>query len=91
MSSAGRQGFIPPWQDISTLCEHVCLSETTVTAWVQQGLLPPPRRRGGKRLWKWSEVEAFLERGGADVPLSPDADADRIREATRRAITTEAH
>ena len=81
-------GWIPPWQDISTLCEHICVSENTVDAWVRQGLLPPPRRRGGKRLWKWAEVESYLERGGADVSVSPDALADRIREATRNAVAT---
>lgn len=79
--------YPPPWMDISTLCEHVCLCENTVDAWVKAGALPPARLRRGKRMWKWSEVETYLEHGGPDVPLSPDADA--IREDTRRALTTE--
>jgi predicted site-specific integrase-resolvase len=83
--------FVAPWQDISTLCRNICVSENTVDAWVKQGLLPPPRRRGGKRLWKWSEVERYLENGGADVSVSPDALADRIREATRNAVTAKNH
>jgi hypothetical protein len=40
--------YPPPWMDKATLCEHICLSERTVDAWVKQGLLPPPRLRGGK-------------------------------------------
>jgi hypothetical protein len=84
-----RSDFIPPWQDISTLCANTCLCEATVETWIKKGLLPPGRLRGGKRMWKWSEVETYLERGGADVPLSPDAEADRVRDATRRAVATQ--
>src|ERR1700682_5526562 len=45
--------WVPPWQDKPTLCMCLCLSENTVDAWVRQGLLPPPRKRGGKLMWKW--------------------------------------
>jgi len=69
--------------DTPTLCANICASERTVDAWVAQGLLPPPRRIGGKRLWKWSEVDEYLTNGG--VTRSPDAQADEIRNATRRA------
>jgi predicted site-specific integrase-resolvase len=77
--------YPPPWQDKATLCAHTCLSENTVDAWVKMGLLPPPRKRGGKLMWKWSEVDRYLENGGADVQSSPDAMAERIRDATRKA------
>lgn len=75
----------PPWQDISTLCANICACERTVDAWVKLGILPPPRLRGGKRMWKWSEVDAYLSRD--DASRREDSDADRIREATRRAAT----
>ena len=80
-----RPGWIPPWQDISTLAAHLCISDRTVDRWVQEGILPPPRLRGGKRLWKWSEVDALLDRG-TDAPAEPDA--ERIRNATRQALET---
>jgi excisionase family DNA binding protein len=80
-------GFIPPWQDAPTLCAHISVSERTLDAWVHQGLLPPPRPRGGKRLWKWTEVEAYLEGRAEGVSASPDADAERIKNATREAAS----
>jgi hypothetical protein len=69
-------------QDKSTLCMCLCLSENTVDTWVHQGLLPPSRKRGGKLMWKWSEVEKYLE--GYD-PQCPEELAERIRHATRKA------
>jgi predicted site-specific integrase-resolvase len=75
--------FIPPWQDMPTLCRHICITPTTVDTWVAQGILPPPRKRGGKLMWKWSEVDEKLTIGGA----SPDSTAERIRDATRRAAS----
>jgi predicted DNA-binding transcriptional regulator AlpA len=74
--------WVPPWQDKATLCMCLCISENTVDTWVRQGLLPPPRKRGGKLMWKWSEVEKYLE--GEDTQ-SPEELAERIRNATRRA------
>lgn len=52
---------IPPYQDISHLSANLCLSARTVEMWVKQGLLPPPKNKGGKRLWKWTEVEQYLD------------------------------
>ena len=73
----------PPWQDAPTLCANICIGPRTLDTWVAQGLLPPPRRIGGKRLWKWQDVERYLESDAA----APDAVADRIKHATRQAIT----
>jgi hypothetical protein len=42
--------YPPPWQDLPTLCEHISVSPNTIDTWVSQGILPPPRERGGKRL-----------------------------------------
>lgn len=85
MTAKTHPDFIPPWQDLATLSVHICVSENTVTAWTSQGILPPPRKRGGKLMWKWKEVDEYLTSGG---DRSPDAEAERIRDASRRA---EAH
>lgn len=76
----------PLWMDMATLCTNICASERTVDAWVAQGFLPPPRKVGGKLMWKWSEVDDYLSNGGAN--RSPDAKADEIRNGTRRAAGT---
>lgn len=76
--------FIPPWQDITTLCEHICISKPTVEAWVKDGILPPARMRGGKRMWKWEEVDAWLTNGGESAGLDPEA--ERVRNGTKRAV-----
>lgn len=83
--------YPPPWQDISTLAAHICVSTTTVENWVAQGLLPPGRLRGGKRLWKWAEVEQWLEAGGPSVAQSVDTLAERIRNGTRAAAAERRH
>jgi hypothetical protein len=72
---------IPPYQDIGTLTANLCISERTVDVWVKQGLLPPPVTRGTKRLWKWSQVEQYLD--GPSV-AGPDAELEEIRNETRR-------
>ena len=79
--------YPPPWQDIATLCAHICISQTTVDTWVAQGILPPPRKRGGKLMWKWDEVDEYLTNG---KPGGPDAKADEIKNATRRAAESRA-
>lgn len=78
-----RSDWVPPWQDMATLCANICVSERTVDAWVAQSILPPPRKRGGKLMWKWAEVDEWLTNG--QPGRSPDAKADEIRNATRRA------
>lgn len=83
-----RPDFIPPWQDKATLCAHICASPHTVDAWVASGVLPPPRKRGGKLMWKWSEVDEKLTLGEAGE--TPDSQADEIRNATKRAAESRA-
>lgn len=82
MTAKTHSDFIPPWQDLATLCAHICVSANTVETWVAQGILPPARKRGGKLMWKWSEVDDMLTNGAVQ---SPDSRADEIRDATRRA------
>src|SRR5258705_2823181 len=78
---SSQDGFIPPWQDMTTLSKHLSCSPNTVDNWVSQGILPPPRKRGDELMWKWSEVDDYLTHGGKQA-----ADIDRIREATRRSV-----
>ena len=72
-------GSLPPWQDMATLCDNICACPDTVDAWVAKGILPPPRKIGGKNMWKWSEVDERLTNGAAN----PETLADRIRNGTR--------
>ena len=88
MTAHTHKDFIPPWQDMPTLCAHICVSPPTVDKWVAEGILPPPRARGGKQMWKWDEVDKYLDVGGA---RSPDAEADRIRENVRRDMQRSDH
>lgn len=75
--------YPPPWQDAATLCAHLCISERTIDAWVKDGILPPARMRGGKRMWKWSEVE---ERMQGEAGIVPEQDlAQKVFHATRKA------
>lgn len=75
---------IPPWQDMPTLCRNICCSDVTVTKWVSEGILPPPRKRGGKLMWKWSEVDERLTLGVPEA--SSDPQADEIRNNVRRLL-----
>jgi predicted DNA-binding transcriptional regulator AlpA len=77
--------YPPPWQDIGTLAAHVSASPNTIENWVAKGILPQPVKRGGKLMWKWEQVDDWLTNG---PPGSPDAEAERIRNDTRRAAET---
>ena len=81
MTDKKNETFVPPWQDMETLCRNTCLSRRAVDNYVSEGILPAPRKFKGKLMWKWSEVDEMLTAGGR----SPDAEAERIRDGTRRA------
>ncbi len=72
---------IPPYQDIATLAHNLCLSERTIDMYVKDGRLPPPKNPGGKRLWKWSEVEAYID-GLAGNGIA--AELEDIRNETKK-------
>ena len=76
-----KRVHIPPYQDITTLTANLCISERTVDMWTKQGILPPPKNKGGKRLWKWTEVEAYLD-GTAGTGVS--AELEDIRNETKK-------
>ena len=79
--------YPPPFQDLRTLSEHISAGESTIENWVKLGLFPAPRKVGGKRLWRWKEVERHLAGGGENGSLSADEQADKIRAATKAAAT----
>lgn len=76
--------YPPPWQDAPTLCAHLCISEGTLDNLVRQGKLPAARWLGGKRVWKWAEVEALID-GGPDK-VEELTLAEGVRHATRKAV-----
>jgi predicted DNA-binding transcriptional regulator AlpA len=79
--------YPPPYQDLATLAEHICAGESTIENWVRLGLFPPPRKVGGKRLWRWKDVERHLAAEDGKVAASPDQQAEDIRNATRAAAS----
>lgn len=74
--------YPPPFMCLSTLAEHICLSERAIEQWVSDGRLPPPKTRRGKRLWRWTEVVQYLDN---DSGIVPNDVATNITEATRHA------
>jgi hypothetical protein len=78
--------YPPPWMDVATLSRHICVSPTTIDNWCAQGILPAPRKRGGKLMWKWTEVDERLTTGAECT--NSETEAERIRNATRAAATS---
>ncbi len=72
----------PPIQDLATLARNICTGESTIQEWVRKGTFPAPKLRGGKRYWRWSEVEKWFE--GDDNASSTSNPRENIRDATRR-------
>jgi hypothetical protein len=68
------------------LSAHTTLAPRTIEIWTREGKLPPPKVRGGKRLWKWREVEQYLD-GTAEGVSSSEDEIERIRNATQQAAS----
>jgi hypothetical protein len=79
ISPDARRDQPAPWVDTIHLAWHLCISPSTVDNWVAAGILPPPRKHGGKLMWKWSEVDDRLTTKHND-----DIDATGMRDAVRR-------
>ena len=60
----------PSYVSKATLAAELDVSESTVEAYVQRGILPKPVRIGGSVRWNWAQVDAAL---GAHT-TSPEAD-----------------
>ena len=76
--------YPPPWMDKATLCEHICAGDRTIDTWVATGVLPAPRKRGGKLMWRWSEVDAKLTLGKSGE--GPDPEVEAVRNGTREEL-----
>jgi hypothetical protein len=50
--------YPPPWQDISTLCEHLGVPESLIETLIARGALPAPVLIGGEKRWKWARQAA---------------------------------
>lgn len=75
---------IPAYLDRQALARHISKCPKTVDIWVRLGKLPPPKPSG---LWKWTEVEHYLDHGSdttsdSPSPFTPEA----IRASTERAL-----
>jgi predicted DNA-binding transcriptional regulator AlpA len=83
--------ILPPLQPVlilrrkvATLADHICCGESTIENWVKMGLFPAPKKIGGKRLWRWRDVEHHLA-AEEDLAQSSNDLAARITNATRKA------
>lgn len=81
-----RLPYPPPFMDLRTLAEHICAGESTIENWVKMGTFPKPKHQGGKRFWRWKEVERHLAAQHDDAPTAPGDHAQRITDATRKAL-----
>ena len=81
-----RLPYPPPFQDLATLAEHICAGESTIENWVKMGMFPKPRMQGGKRLWRWKDVERHLAADADAVPTTTSDHVGRIRDATRKEL-----
>ena len=74
---------VPAWIDKATLAHEICLSDRGIDQWVRDGVIPPGRMRGGKLMWRWSEVDRCLDQGGFGVQaLSVE---DQVKQRARAA------
>jgi hypothetical protein len=53
--------YPPPFMTAEVLARHLCISTETVEVWAVEGILPPPIKPKGVRLWVWKAVEAALD------------------------------
>jgi hypothetical protein len=80
--------YPPPFMDLATLAEHICMGESTIERHVREGLFPPPTTvQVGKKLWSWKVVQRHLEGKGNSAPLSPSQQREgSITDAVRKDI-----
>lgn len=82
VSSAEKQLLA---MDMATLSERICCGESTIEGWIRRGLFPEGKMIGGKRLWRWKDVERHLAPDGDKSAASRVPTAEEITNATRAA------
>jgi hypothetical protein len=78
--------YPPPFQDLTTLAKHICASESTIENWVKMGIFPKPKLQGGKRMWKWKDVERHFDGDSLNDHNEPVDLVARIKNGTRKAL-----
>ena len=73
---------VPTYVDMERLCEETCLAERTVWTLLKRGEFPAPHKIGRKHLWKWKEVERYIE-GKHKGPRT----AEDVFHATQTAVS----
>jgi hypothetical protein len=63
----GKVTKAPEYVCTQTACRQLDMSDDTFDKYVREGVLPGPKLRGGLVRWKWSEIVAALDGGGAVV------------------------
>jgi predicted DNA-binding transcriptional regulator AlpA len=58
---------VPAYVCRQTACRELDMSDDTFDKYVREGILPQPKRRGGLKRWKWSEIVAVLDGGCASA------------------------
>lgn len=82
-----KDKHIPAWVDRKRLMLETCRSDEGIDDLVRNRVIPPGKMRGGKLMWKWETVDAWLEHGG-DPEHRAQQDSDRaaqMREAMQGA------
>jgi excisionase family DNA binding protein len=51
----------PLWIPDKTVAVLLGIHRSTVRRWLEQGLIPRPRRIGGRTLWSRADIELFAE------------------------------
>lgn len=61
----------PSYVSKATLAAELDVSESTVDAWVQRGILPKPIKVGGSVRWSWAQVDASLAASTSSAEADP--------------------
>lgn len=72
----------PTWMDAAALCQELSISVNTLDNWMKKERFPQARLRGGKRFWRWSEVDQWME--GTSDKVEEVSPTERMRRAIQR-------
>lgn len=76
---------VPTYVDADRLCFELCVSIDTIERMIAAGKFPRPKPgMPGKRLWKWSEVQATIDGKGKSAATSREI-GQEIRDYARAA------
>jgi excisionase family DNA binding protein len=82
----------PDWLTLGQAAKYLGMAQSTIRKWSDSGRLPAFYTPGGHRRYRRSDLDQFLERGGASLPRRPEGarrlilivdDDERLREFIR--------